>query len=106
MGFKRNVGQAALGILLLVSSAAAIAGSGEPLVITRLSDPETELVVVSGEAEESSADQQIRTFAQAINQAATAERQAVAASCRSVRSIPVAGAGREAWEANCRYQRH
>ena len=104
MGFKREIGRAALASVLLAGATATNAEPREPLVITRL--PETEVQVVALEDPEAiAADEQAQQFARAIMQAAAADRQANAARCRSSDPVPAAGAERLAWEANCRYRR-
>jgi hypothetical protein len=106
MEFNRTIHRAALAFtLLLVSAAAQAAPVREPVVVTTLADPETDLVAVGASNEGPSVDDRIRSFSQAIIQAAAAERQAIAVRCRSIRDIPAAGSRRGVWEANCRYQR-
>ena len=105
MGFKREIGRAAMGLALLTGAAGGKAApQGEPLVVTRL--PEAELRVEPlSDPEAQLADEDVRRFAKAINQAALAEQQAFAAKCRSSDPVPEAGAARLMWEANCRYRR-
>ena len=77
----------------------------EPVIVTSLADPETDLVAVDEQRSDSSAGDPMKSFAQALTEAAAAQREAIAARCKSVRDIPASGHGRDLWEANCRYQR-
>ena len=104
MGFKREIGRRGLAIALLAGAAAAHADPREPLIVTHLPEAEVEVIALA-DPEASEADRQAQLFAQAISQAAAAERQANAAKCRSSDPVPVGGAERLAWEANCRYRR-
>jgi hypothetical protein len=103
MRFSRTIERTALAFALLCGSAAESAPDREPVVVTTLADPESDLVAV--DPEEPSVEDRIKIFTQAISQAAATERQAIAERCRSIREIPATGARREVWEANCRYQR-
>ena len=106
MGYKRACGRMVpTCALLLFAAVCNAAPAKEPVILTSLGDPETDLVEVDESAAGSAADDRIRKFTQALTQAAAAEREAIAAHCKSLRSIPANGAPREAWEANCRYQR-
>jgi len=105
MGFKRKIWQAVLGLALLnIAAAGQAEPEGEPLVVTRLPDPETHMLTTSGTDEDSSLDARIGDFSRAISQATLADQQAMQARCRA--AIPASGADRLAWEASCRYRRH
>ena len=96
----------------LIVAATALAGAvqhagaapAEPLVIASLHEPVLQVVVMR-DPEADAVSEDTRRFAQALDDAAVAQRQAVAQRCRNIRQIPVAGSAREAWEANCRYTR-
>lgn len=105
MGFERAIGRAAFGLALMAGTAASYAApQAEPLVVTHLPENEVrEVALADPEADE--ADRQARVFAQAISQAAALEQQANAVKCRSSDPVPVGGAERLSWEANCRYRR-
>jgi hypothetical protein len=106
MGFKWNIGQAALGLALLVGVAAADAApSREPLVETRLQDPEDHLIVTSSSSGEPTLNDRIALFAQALGDATAAQEQVMQAQCKSAAAVPAGGPARLAWEANCRYRR-
>jgi len=103
MAYERAIGRTGVCCALLLFAAVCNAAPGkEPVILTSLGD---ELVEVDETSPASSADDRIRKFTQALTQAAAAEREAIAAHCKTLRSIPTDGAPREAWEANCRYQR-
>lgn len=105
MGFKRDIGRAALGLALLVWPALiGAAPTGEPLVVKTLPDPELRLITTSGSDEQSTLDRALDGFERAIGQATLVQRQATAVRCRSA-DVPASGPSRWAWEANCRYQR-
>jgi hypothetical protein len=104
MGFKREIGGAALGFAVLAGAAAAQADPREPLIVTRLPEAEGQVVALA-DPEAVEADRQAQQFARAIIQAAAAERQANAMRCKSSDPVPAAGPERLAWEANCRYRR-
>ena len=80
------------------------AAPAEPLVIANLHEPVLQVVVMR-DPEADAVSEDTRRFAQALDNAALAQRQEVAQRCRNIRQIPVAGSAREAWEANCRYTR-
>jgi len=105
MGFERKMGQAALGFAILICPGAALAG--EPLVVTTLGDPELMAVAqaVQGRAGDPALDATMQGFASAISQAAAADQESIAARCKAIAKVPAGGAGRAAWEANCRYLR-
>jgi len=103
MRFSRTIGRMAPAFALLCGSAAGSAPDREPVVVTTLADPESDLVAV--DPGEPSVEDRIKVFTQAISQAAASERQAMAERCRSIRDVPASGTRREVWEANCRYQR-
>jgi hypothetical protein len=104
MGFRRNIGRAAAALAILASGTAAVGESREPLVVTRLPEPELQIVAVGGSDAGADAEA-VQRFAKALGQSALADRQTIAARCRDVTSIPASGASREAWEADCRYHR-
>ena len=96
----------------MVIAAAALAGEGqiaaaapaEPLVVANLREPVLEVVVMRDPESVSASGETLR-FARALDDAAIAQRQAVARRCRSADPIPARGPARDAWEANCRYTR-
>ena len=117
MGIERKIRKMLLGVALLPGAAPAIAASPEPLIVTQLADPDPNYVPppdgTHGTRRSSdlvddnvTLDQAMQDFGRAIGQAAMLQQQAIEARCRSAEAVPAGGAGRMAWEANCRYQRH
>lgn len=104
MGFKRQILRAVFGLALLTGTAPAYADPREPLIVTRLPEAEVQVVPLT-DPEAVEADRQAQLFAQAIIQAAAAQRQTDTVKCRSSDPVPAGGAERLAWEANCRYRR-
>lgn len=114
MGFMRDmVGVALAGTLLGGAPAAA---APEPLVVTRLQDPDPNYVPLpepkdgarrADDADENaSIDQAIQDFGRAIGQAGMIIRQKVEAKCREGIPGDVPTEQRYAWEARCSYQRY
>jgi hypothetical protein len=107
MGFKRNMGQAGLCLALLAEAAGVRATSApEPLIVTRLSDPEARLITQGVSNTDPALGDTMASFAQAISQSALADVEAAQSRCNSRAAIPAAGAARMSWEANCSYRRH
>lgn len=101
VGFERKIAAAALWVVL--GSGAATAG--EPLVVTRLSDPETQLLALDGSPAALSPEQRNADFINALAAATAARDQAIDAQCRSMSAVPASGEARMTWEAKCRYRR-
>ena len=103
----RSIG---IALALLGGSVPAAAEPREPLVITRLPDPEPDFASPSrergGRDEETvKLDEAMQNFSLAIGQATRLEQQAVAQRCRSGVPGQTKASDRFAWEARCRYQR-
>jgi hypothetical protein len=104
MGYVRVSRLIAASAMLAVAGQVARAAPAEPLVIAQLQEPVLQVVAMR-DPEADATSEQTRRFAKALDDAAMAQRQAVAQRCRSIETIPERGAAREAWEANCRYTR-
>lgn len=104
MGYVRAWAVIAISTALVSAGQVAWAAPAEPLVIARLQEPVLQVVVMR-DPEADAASEETRRFAKALDDAALAQRQAVAQRCRSIAQVPAGGAAREAWEANCRYTR-
>ena len=118
MGFKRNIA-AALAAALIVGvspAAAAAAPSVEPLVITKLPDPEQALVTTgepalkvvrtgAGADEQPSFDQAMQSFGRAVDRAIRLEQQAMKAACKASTPPKPGSAEVYAWGARCSYDR-
>lgn len=112
MGFKRKIAVAATCAALAV---AANAAPPEPVMTTRLPDPDPTFVPPRAEhasharrrsGEEDRLDLAMEEFGRAIGQAALIEKQQMAARCQAGESANATAEQRFAWAAACRYQRH
>lgn len=83
----------------------SVAMAGEPLVVTRLSDPEVQLLTLDGSPATPSAEQRNAAFINALAAATAAREQANDAQCRTMNAVPAGGEARMTWEAKCRYRR-
>lgn len=117
MGFKRNLARSAFSAALLLPAAPAFAAPSEPLVVTRLADPDPGFVVResqsknrSAQSAETDADSRVedamQTFGRAIGQAAMIEQQQIEARCRAGAPLNATREQLFAYEASCRYSRH
>jgi hypothetical protein len=114
MGFERKIFCLCLTIASLGADPALAAPASEPLIVTRLADPDPNYVAPAGERHAARMSRQgeaptlnsaMQDFGRAIGQAAILQQQAIEARCNSGAPVPSDGAARWAWEANCRYQR-
>jgi len=116
MGVKRKIAAAVAAASIIGGSQAAAAPSAEPLVITKLPDPEQALVrtadpipkVVQAGAstdEQPSFDQAMRSFGLAVDRAIRVEQQAMKAACRASTPPKAGSAEVYAWGARCSYDR-
>ena len=101
MGYWRIIAAVALSAAL----GSTIATAGEPLVVTRLSDPESHLLALDGSPTEPSPEQRNASFINALAAATAAGEQAIDAQCRTMTAVPASGEARMTWEAKCRYRR-
>lgn len=94
----------------------AVSASREPLIVTKLADPDPNFVPqkasadletgAGGASDGPALDQAMQDFGRAIGQAVRIEQQATEARCRSGEPAGASEADRFAWAASCRYQRH
>ena len=115
MGFERNIVRKGLAFVVVLNALPATAAPPEPLVVTRLSDPdpnygpppsERTLARRSAEADEAATiSAAMQEFGQALGQAAMAQQRAVEERCRSTDASSASSEDRLAWEAACRYLR-
>jgi len=115
MGFERNIVRKGLAFVVVLNALPATAAPPEPLVVTRLSDPdpnyvpppsERTLARRSAEADEAATiSAAMQEFGQALGQAAMAQQRAVEERCRSTDASSASSEDRLAWEAACRYMR-
>jgi len=101
VGYWRKLSAVALSAALGSSMAAA----GEPLVVTRLSDPESHLLALDGSPAAVSPEERNAAFINALAAATAAREQATDAQCRAATAVPASGEARMSWEAKCRYRR-
>ena len=117
MGFRRNLARGALSAATLLLTVAASAAPVEPLVVTRLADPDPDFAVRqpgskngSAQSAETAAqdgvEDAMQTFGRAIGQAAMIEQQQIEARCRTGAPINATREQLFAYEASCRYSRH
>jgi hypothetical protein len=116
MGKVRHFGCRAIGAsLLLCAVATQAAPAPEPLVVTRLADPDPNYVPPAepksrgkrSRADEAQPvlDEAMLAFGRAIGQAALAQRQVMQARCSAGPPSGASDVERLAWEASCRYSR-
>lgn len=116
MGKVRHLGRSAISALLLLCPIAAeSAPAPEPLVVTRLADPDPNYVPPAepkSRGKRSRAaepqpvlDEAMVAFGRAIGQAALAQRQVMQAQCSAGAPSDATAVERLAWEASCRYSR-
>ena len=117
MLLNRNIALALLAGMLVLTSPAQLCAAPEPLVITRLADPDPNYVppayLSSGkeraghDAEaDAKIDEAMQNFGRVLGQAAIVEQQQILALCRSGTSASASLQQRFAYEASCRYSRH
>lgn len=115
MGFARKFRNVTMCVALLFGGAAALAAPPEPLVVTRLADPDPNYVPSTSERASGKRlrhrearpifDAAMQDFGRAIGQAAMLEQQAIEQRCRSGAPADASATDRFAWEASCRYTR-
>jgi hypothetical protein len=115
MGCVRNILNLGLAAGLLVAGFGASA-SPEPLVVTRLPDPDPNYVppplepagtVRRDDADQNaSIDRAMEDFGRAVGQAGLVIRQKLESKCRESIPADVPAEQRYAWEARCSYQRY
>lgn len=116
MGIERTVGHGIVSALVLLIAAPVSAAPREPLVVTKMADPDPYFVAPAepkhgrAQAQDADADSKIEdameTFGRALGQAEMVRQQQIEARCSA--GAP-ADATREqlfAYEAACRYSRH
>ena len=117
MGYGLDVTRVALGAaVLLIIGASAEAEPREPLLVTRLSDPDPNYVAPvarqretrgTSEAEANvRVDEAMESFGQAIGQAEMIEQQQIDALCKAGAPVNATREQLFAYEASCRYSRH
>lgn len=110
MGLSDNLGRACLGLLWCVTVAPVGAAPREPLVVTRLSEPDPSFAAEPNTLQSADADfplsPELESFGRQISQADRDLRQAHKAACNSVESARSAGASVSPSQYACRYKRY
>ena len=113
MGYRLKIARVALSAAALLIGASAAAEPREPLIVTRLADPDPNYVAPVNskrEAAESDADVRVeevmQSFGRVIGQAAMAEQQQIDALCKAGAPVNATREQLFAYEASCRYCRH
>ena len=117
MGFEWNIAQAGACLALLVGGTAVAAPPPEPLIVTRLADPDPNFVppvdgprsrlaaTADEDLQDPALDRAMEDFGRAIGQAALVQRQAIEARCKSNDATHASASERFAWQAACNYVR-
>lgn len=119
MGLNRRIGQVAVASIALLAGVTGVEAKSapEPLIVTRLPDPDPNFVPLP-EAKlralpssdrldgDSNLDQAMQNLGRTIGQAVQMEQQAALARCKSAIPSGLPDQQRWAWEANCSYRRH
>jgi hypothetical protein len=112
MGFVSKISIAAGSVALAVFAVSAAAEPPEPLVVTRLADPDPNFVAPAerkhgrrhAAAENDTAlDAAMADFGRVLGEALLAQQQLIDQRCKATEA---SAADRMAWEAACRYARH
>jgi hypothetical protein len=105
MGFVRKTWATMTCALLLTGGMPAAAEPPEPLIVTRLADPDPNFVERRRRKDDDDAivDAAMADFGRALGQALLAQQQLIDQRCKATAASP---ADRMAWEAACRYARH
>jgi len=91
---------------LLLCVAARASEPTEPLKVTRLGDPESELQISAASDNIGVPANDSDGFSRAVSAAVRAQQQSTQASCQSLPTASSSISVRWAWEARCRYRRY
>lgn len=113
-----KVGSSILGLALasfvLSAASAASAQAKEPLIVTRMPDPDPNYVPAPAEkgargriqsAEPEGLEQVMQNFGRALGQAVAVQQQQMQSRCRQTLPGPLTPEQRFQWAASCRYER-
>jgi hypothetical protein len=115
MGHAREFIGVAFGLALLAGAAGASAAPPEPLLVTRLPDPDPNYVPplepkLGGRRDDAdqnpTIEEAMQDFGRAVGQAGLAIREKVEARCREKIPADLSAEQRFAWEARCSYRRY
>jgi hypothetical protein len=83
----------------------SVVKAGDPLIVTKLADAETQLLAPDGSLVNPSPEQRNADFITALVAATAARERAIDEQCRDAQSVPEGREARMTWEAKCRYRR-
>ncbi len=109
MGFGGKSIWAGCCLGLSLAALPALAAPREPLIVTRLSDPDPAFVPVPAfetAIAEVPISPELQSFTQQISRAEHDIRKAEEAACRTVESVRLAGEDVSPWAYACRYKRY
>ena len=116
MGFRRAFAGLALSAALAGGAASVRSSPPEPLVVTKLPDPDPDYTATSAakrgamggpdEQEDAPLDPSMQDFGRAIGQATQLQEQAIEARCKAGQPSGGNSLDRLTWAANCMYQRY
>ena len=105
MGYGRRIARSCA-LLAPMLSAAAAAEPAEPLKVTRLGDPESQLQISAASESIGAPDGDRDGFGRAISEELRAQQQSTQANCQAAPMAKSSIAAQWAWEARCRYRRY
>jgi hypothetical protein len=117
MAFRRKIIGQAVCAALSLCAVHAIAAPREPLVVTKMSDPDPGFVPAPADHaaadrwaaradEDAKLEQAMEDVGRLVGQAAMVQQQQVESRCKSGLSADASAEQRFAWAASCRYSRH
>ena len=90
----------------MLCAAGSAAEPAEPLKVTRLGDPESELQISAASDSIGAPDRDRDAFGRAVSEELRAEQQSMQADCQAAPTAKSSIADRWAREARCRYRRY
>lgn len=116
MGFRRNIIGQAVCAALSLCAAPAIAAPGEPLVVTKMTDPDPGFVpppadysaadrAAAKADEDAKLEQAMQDVGRVVGQAVMIEHQQTESRCSTPAPTDATAEQRFAWAASCRYSR-
>jgi len=90
----------------MLCAAGSAAEPAEPLKVTRLGDPESELQISAASDSIGAPDRDRDAFGRAISEAVRSQQQSIRANCQAAPMAKSSFDARWAWEARCRYRRY
>jgi hypothetical protein len=117
MGFTRKIIQQGVGAALSLCAAHATAAPGEPLVVTKMTDPDPGFIpppadrsgadrLAAKADEDAKLEQAMQDVGRVVGQAAMIEQQQIESRCRTGLAADATAEQRLAWAGSCGYSRH